>query len=357
MKEKQTYQFPFHFGQEAESYTFYRVPKILFTAEIFDHLSTDSKLLYGILLDRMQLSVRNQWIDDDGKVFIFFPQQNIMDALTCGNKKAGQLLAELDDKNGIGLISRVHQGLGRPDRIYVHKCIVPDMAVRGSSDIGMENSSVGTENSPGGIENTPPDMLKGHVQRCQNDMSRDVETTCPDVSKRQCNDTEGIKPEIIDTELNDTEISDTDRILSKSGTRQARRNSPTEERTDRIDQMDAYHSYRIYFERQCGLEDLLASNPYHTEVINEILELLVDTCCSDLPRIRIGGEEKAAQVVKSRFMKLDGEHIQYVLDCFTKNTTKIRNIKQYLLAALYNAPMTIGSYYTALVRHDMYGTE
>ena len=118
MKGAEAYAFPFHYGQEAESYTFYRVPKILFTAEAFDHLSTDAKLLYGILLDRMQLSVKNKWIDADGKVFIYYPRQNIMDALTCGNKKAGQLLAELDDRHGIGLITRIHQGLGKPDTDY-----------------------------------------------------------------------------------------------------------------------------------------------------------------------------------------------------------------------------------------------
>ena len=78
----------------------------------------------------MQLSVKNHWIDEDGKVFIYYPRQNIMDALTCGNKKAGQLLAELDERNGIGLITRIHQGLGKPDKIYVHKCIVPDLKVR-----------------------------------------------------------------------------------------------------------------------------------------------------------------------------------------------------------------------------------
>ena len=120
--------FPFHYGGEAESYTFYRVPKILFTEEVFDHLSTDAKLLYGLLLDRMQLSLKNGWVDEEGKVFIYYTVESIMDALTCGNKKAGQLLAELDEKKGIGLISRVRQGLGKPDRIYVHKCVVPEMS-------------------------------------------------------------------------------------------------------------------------------------------------------------------------------------------------------------------------------------
>ena len=145
MKDGNAYAFPFHYGQEAESYTFYRVPKILFTAEAFDHLSTDAKLLYGILLDRMQLSVKNNWIDEDGKVFIYYPRQNIMDALTCGNKKAGQLLAELDERNGIGLITRIHQGLGKPDKIYVHKCISR------------------------GVETTRLVVSKRHGKRCQKD--------------------------------------------------------------------------------------------------------------------------------------------------------------------------------------------
>ena len=202
--ERKSLVFPFHYGQEAESYTFYRVPKILFTAEAFDHLSTDAKLLYGILMDRMQLSAKNGWIDKDGKVFIYYPRQRIMDALTCGNKKAGQLLAELDDKNGIGLITRIHQGLGKPDKIYVHKCIVPEMKVRGSPYQGDGMTDEGS-----GVETTQPEVLKGHVQRCQNDTSGGVEMTRQEVSKMPCNNTEGNK-----TEKNDTEMSETVLISS-----------------------------------------------------------------------------------------------------------------------------------------------
>ena len=105
--------FPFHYGQEAEQYSYYRVPKILFTEPMFQKLSTDAKLLYGLFLDRMQLSIKNGWIDENGRVFIYFTVENIMAAFLCGNKKAGQLLAELDDKHGIGLITRVRQGLGK----------------------------------------------------------------------------------------------------------------------------------------------------------------------------------------------------------------------------------------------------
>jgi hypothetical protein len=102
--------FPFHYGSESESYAFYRVPKALFESEVFRPLSTDAKLLYGLLNDRMDLSRKNGWVDEEGKVYIYFTRQSVMEALDCGNKKAGQLFAELDDKNGIGLITRTRQG-------------------------------------------------------------------------------------------------------------------------------------------------------------------------------------------------------------------------------------------------------
>lgn len=345
MKDGNAYAFPFHYGQEAESYTFYRVPKILFTAEAFDHLSTDAKLLYGILLDRMQLSVRNSWIDADGKVFIYYPRQNIMDALTCGNKKAGQLLAELDDRHGIGLITRIHQGLGKPDKIYVHKCVVPELKVREAPCSDDGPGCLPDEDR--GVETTRPEVLKGHVQRCQNDTSGGVKRTRPEVSKGSCNDTEGNK-----TEINDTEMSETDHILSDPED-----DASYSDGSDGKDVIGEYYAYRDYFEQKCSLENIRRENPYHTDMVDEILEILTDTCCSRRAVIRIGGEDKPAQIVKSKFMKLDGEHIRYVLKCFLENTTKVRSIKQYLLAALYNAPMTIGSYYTALVNHDMYGTD
>ena len=295
--------FPFHYGGEAESYSFYRVPKILFTEEYFDRLSTEAKLLYGLLLDRMQLSQKNGWLDEDGKVFIYYTVDSIMQALTCGNKKAGQLLAELDDKKGIGLISRVRQGLGKPDRIYVHKC-------------------------------TLPEMLLGHDKKCQNDMSGSVISTGQDVSDQRANK----------TDINNTEMNDTDLIVSgRSG---------WDERA-----IEERNAYRAYFMESCSFESLKESNPYSDEELDEILELLVDVCCSNQRTIRISGDDKPIQVVKSRFMKLSFDHIQYVIDCFKQNTTKVRNIKQYLLASLYNAPMTIGSYYSALVHHDMYGAD
>ena len=89
------------------------------------------------------------------------------------------------------------------------------------------------------------------------------------------------------------------------------------------------------------------------EMLDNILELIVETVCTKRPLIRIGAEERPAEIVRSRFMKLNVEHIRYVMDCFKENTTKIRNIRQYMLTTIYNAPTTIDTYYDALVRHDM----
>lgn len=338
--------FPLHCGSESETYAFYRVPKVLFRSEVFDCLSTDAKILYGMLLDRMQLSAKNGWLDSDGSVFIYFPQQKVMEALNCGNKKAGLLLAELDDRNGIGLITRVRQGLGKPDRIYVRKCIVPEMPVRVNVRSGTRGSDV---------KSTFSEVSEGQVLKCQNDISGSVETTGQDMSKRPSNN----------TEYNKTEKSETDLIGSAPGLDPVtggyipapravlKKSDGYEEESLPAE----YEDYRRYFEQACCIDYLCRQNPRYQEIIGEILELLTDTCCTKKPVIRISGDDKPASVVRSMFMKLESGHIQYVLDCFEKNTTDVRNIKQYLLAALYNAPMTIGSYYTAQVNHEMYGSE
>ena len=115
-------------------------------------------------------------------------------------------------------------------------------------------------------------------------------------------------------------------------------------------------AYRVYEEiiKDNICYDILKQNmPYDHDRIDEIVDLILETVCTRRRTIRIAGDDYPADLVKSKFMKLDSEHIRFVLDCMRENTTKIRNIKQYLRAALFNAPSTIGNYYTSLVAHDM----
>ncbi len=112
---------------------------------------------------------------------------------------------------------------------------------------------------------------------------------------------------------------------------------------------------RKIIQENIGYEILLRDYPYDQDRIDEIVELLVETVCSNRRTIRVGGNDYPAEVVKARLLKLDSEHIRFVFDCMRENTTKIRNIRQYLLATLFNAPVTIGNYYSARVNHDLYG--
>ena len=110
-------QYEYFYGAQAEQFSFYRIPKALFTEPNFRELSTDAKVLYGILLDRMSLSLKNQWLDAQNKVYIIFTVDEIMDALNCANQKATRLMVELEKQ--AGLVERKRQGLGRPNLIYV----------------------------------------------------------------------------------------------------------------------------------------------------------------------------------------------------------------------------------------------
>ena len=112
-------EFPYYYGREAEQYAFYRIPKLLMSDDRFRFESTDAKLLYGLMLDRMSLSLKNGWLDSDNRVYIFFPVEEVMEVLNCKSEKATKLLAELDGKKGIGLIERVRQGQGKPSLVYV----------------------------------------------------------------------------------------------------------------------------------------------------------------------------------------------------------------------------------------------
>ena len=290
-------RFPFHYGDEAEQYTFYRIPKQMFIDPVIRDISTDAKLLYGLMLDRMSLSAKNGWFDGDGRVYIYFSVEEIMETLCCGNGKCAKLLAELDDKSGIGLITRVRQGQGKPDIIYVHKCI--------------------------------GEMSNSHVKRCENRISKNAKTELQEMRKSHANN----------TEKNYTDFSDNNRILSEA-----------DGATKRIAERESYRELILRnIDYECMVEDC------GREKLDEIVELMVDTVCTTQDYIVIGGDRKPAEVVKSRFLKLDSEHIRFVLDSMKENTSRVRNIRKYLLAALYNASMTIDNYYSALVNHDLYG--
>lgn len=111
----------YFYGDESEQFIYFRIPRLLITSPRFKHLSTDAKLLYGMLLDRMSLSAKNNWYDEDGRVYIYYTVEEICGDMNCGRDKAMKLLAELDTGKGVGLIERIKQGQGKPTKIYVKR--------------------------------------------------------------------------------------------------------------------------------------------------------------------------------------------------------------------------------------------
>lgn len=306
-------QFDYYRGMEAEQYSFYRVPKILFTAECFKELSCEAKILYGLLLDRMSLSMKNHWLDEEERVYIIFTVEEIAELLNCGTQKAVKLLKELDSEKGIGLIEKKRLGLGRPNVIYVKNFLV------------QKNDEENSDTSD--------------LQNCENHNSGVVKTTIQECPKSQSNNTD-----INKTENNETESSS---ILS---------NLICLEKEKTIDEIEQRNTYREIIRENISYECFRNDTPHAREEVDELVELMVEVMVMpDQGKIRIAGEDKLVSLVKCQFMKLTHAHIEYVCLCLNKNTTKVGNIKSYLLTALYNSVLTINHYYQAEVNHDLYG--
>ena len=290
-KPTRTADLDYFYGQSSELFSFYRIPKLLFQDSRFQPLSTDAKTLYGILLDRMSLSARNGWLDKAGRVFIIYTVQEVQDSLGCADKKATKLLRELEE---YGLIERKRRGLGKPDLIYV-------------KNFSSESSK------------TPY-------------MNRDNDDSCG--SKIACQDP--VKSRGIKKKENKTEMNNTNPILS-----------------DESEKMKNRELLEEYFSHSLEIDLLLQLYPDDEDTLYQIVNLLVDTCATNRKLLHIAGDDKPAEVVRSRFMKLNADHIRFVLKCLAENSSPIRNMKQYLLASLYNAPTTMQLSYQNQTNHDL----
>ena len=295
--------YDYFYGQQAEQFSFYRIPKALFTDEAFSSISTDAKLLYGILLDRMNLSAKNGWLDKEGRVYIIFTLDEVQESLGCGHGKAAKLLDELDGNTG--LIERKRQGLGKPNIIFVKNFI---SRVRKSNFLKSENRTSGSS-----------------------------QIGSQEISKTDGSNTDTQKTDPIDT--------DSYQFISSEPCQKESKRSDVAQR----------EIYRSIIKENIDYDIILFDRKISKDILEEIVELMVDVVCSNAPYIRVLREEKPAEVVKSQFLKLNSEHIRFVIDCLEENTTKVKNMRQYLITTLYNAPMTMENYYRSLVNHDMYG--
>ena len=328
----------YYYGTEAEQYSFYRVPKTLLTDPRFKNVSIEAKVLYGLLLDRMGLSVKNGWMDKERRVYIYFTQEDAMALMSCGKDKATRLFRELD-QNGIGLIERKKQGQGRPARIYV-KNFTPPTEPSQATPSPVPTPTQETHGAPQTAESQPSRPLdSAAVKTAPFEQSAPLELRGQDSGFCAPNK----------TDMNKTDLNDTESSISPPAPSQP---SPPAgiHRRMRMDEMDGY---REQIKENIGYDLLLQEHPYDAEEINGYVELIAETCASRRECIRVNGEELPIELVKKRLLRLDGEHIRYVMESLRNCTTRVVNIRAYTLAALYNAPTTINQLYSAQVSYDM----
>ena len=228
----------YFYGKEAEQYSFYKIPKLLFTDDYFKKISVEAKVLYGLMLDRMSLSVKNQWMDEEGRAYIYYSLEDIMDALGCSNKKAISIMKELDIDAGIGLIEKKRQGQGKPTMIYLKQFMIQD--VQKCRNYTSEEKTDVSE-----VKNL-------HILKCKNDMSRNEESSCLEVKNIHTNK----------NNINNTELSNTESNLILSGDDRMRY------------EMDAYVEL---IRENIELDILRERYPYEQDLLDGIFDLILET--------------------------------------------------------------------------------
>ena len=335
-------KFDYYYGIEAEQFSFYRVPRLLIKDERFKGLSSDAKLLYGLMLDRMSMSMKNGWLDDENRAYIIYTIDNIREDLGCSKEKAVKVLAELDASKGIGLIEKIRRGLGKPDIIYVKNFIIQDEGRKEPS-----NADVSAE------------VGKTDFKRSEKPTSRSQKNRLQEVGKTDFSRSEKLTSRGRENQLQEVGESDPNYTnynqIEKNYTDMSYTN-PINQSTGKADAIDETSAYMALIRDNLDYEHHMKYGQHgDREMYEEIYETVCDVVCVKRKTIRINGEEYPYELVKSRFLKLNSSHVEYVMGCMRETVTKITNIRAYLITALYNAPSTMSHYYQQEVQHDMYG--
>ncbi|MCX4342090.1 MAG: DUF6017 domain-containing protein, partial [Lachnospiraceae bacterium] len=332
-------KFDYYYGVEAEQFSFYRVPRLLIKDERFKGLSSDAKLLYGLMLDRMALSVKNGWFDEADRAYVIYTIDNIREDLGCSKEKAVKVLAELSSNKGIGLVEKKHRGLGKPDIIYVKNFASLPEKEEGkeplNADISTEVGKVDFQRSEKPTSRSRGNRLsevgEADSSRSEKQPSRSRENSLPEVgiADPNYNNTNHNNP-------NHTDVSYINLINQSVG------NVESQEKDDKMDMMDETSAYMMLIRENLEYEHHMKYDQYgDKEMYEEIYETVCDVICVKRKSIRINGEDYPYELVKSRFLKLNSGHVEYVMGCMKETTTKITNIRAYLITALYNAPSTM----------------
>lgn len=378
----------YYYGIESEQFAFFRIPKLLMTNSRYKVLSVNAKMLYGLMLDRMSLSRRNNWIDEEQKVYIIYSVEEAADELGCSKPTAVKAMSELKE---IGLIEKKRRGQGCPDHIYVMNfttlCMENEKENLGPADCAdlkkVQNSkNLTSENISENESNAP---LNGQVESYTIDANEKAGEMRDDNKENNDNDNEdslklkylnskNLNSEILNSKNftsgnkvfslleeknfapNNTEYNNIEKSNNSNHINQ-RKNRRIPEMSDDMDSMDETAKYMQIIRENIEYDIYMQDEKWRNrEMFEELYQIICDVVCVPRKTIRISGEEYPYELVKGKFLKLRASHLEYVILCMERNTTKVGNIKSYLITALYNAPNTIKHYFNAEVNHDLYGT-
>ena len=336
-------QFDYFYGNEAEQFTFYRIPKILITSPHFKKISDSAKLLYGLMLDRMSLSIRNGWLDDDNRAYIFFTTNDVMEQMCCGTEKATKMLTELDSEKGIGLIERVKQGQGKPAIIYLKKFYELEDTARSTklSEIesqDFQESKVKTfENQKTRLSEIESQDFRGSKNKTfENRKSGLSEIESLEFRKSKCN-------------YNNINNTDINYIYPINQDNYNIQNSDTKTEEEWIDR---YTKTVDEIKTQIDYDYLI--NHAERDIVDEVVNIMAEVMTVYRPKYKIEGDFIEYNAVVNKFRQITAQKLEICLLAYSRKIQRIKNPKAYWISTLYNIPLTSGIVLQNMINSDIY---
>ncbi|MBP2028212.1 transposase [Acetoanaerobium pronyense] len=325
--------------------SFHQLPSFFFL-EDFPKISDKAIILYSLLKSRHELSMKNRWFDKEGNVYLIMKREEMEKTLRTSDKTITKAINELKEYN---LLIEVRQGKGRPNLIYI---TYPDIEkiIKENQDEDIldfkELQEIGesAENLDITLNRNSSDSLDDNQLNRNNSDSRTGNITTlnkyidNDIDKLYINHSFYNKNkdykeiEKMNEGMKENEISNDKKILDKE-----------------------YKNYEKIIKENIEYDLLVSKND--ADLVEEITQIIIDTVSSAKEKFRVNGSYTSNRIIKSRFLKLNHMHIEFVIDCLSKNTTQIKDIRSYIITALYNAPSTMNLYYTSKVNHELFSSE
>ena len=336
-------QFDYFYGNEAEQFTFYRIPKILITSPHFKKISDSAKLLYGLMLDRMSLSIRNGWLDDDNRAYIFFTTNDVMEQMCCGTEKATKMLTELDSEKGIGLIERVKQGQGKPAIIYLKKFYELEDTARSTKLSEIESQDF-QESKVKTFENRKTRLSEIESQDFRESKNKTFENRKSGLS--EIKSLEFRKSKCNYNNINNTDINYIYPINQDNYNIQ---NSDTKTEEEWIDR---YTKTVDEIKTQIDYDYLI--NHTERDIVDEVVNIMAEVMTVYRPKYKIEGDFIEYNAVVNKFRQITAQKLEICLLAYSRKIQRIKNPKAYWISTLYNIPLTSEIVLQNMINSDIY---